>query len=206
MIACLFVLKDSVYKKFDYCDCYDIDRDAMMYIGEHPVVAHPPCNLWGKFAAVNYARYGGEHNRPGNDGGMFEFALSAVRRCGGVLEHPAGSKAWDHYNIPKSKKPGWMRVGEFEWVCEVWQSAYGHKANKATRLFYCGKNLPMPALWNRPIGSHQVGYRDQRGKKANKPTLSKKEAKSTPILFAKYLTSLAWHSQKTKGFIGGKVF
>lgn len=40
-------------------------------------------------------------------------------------------------------------------------------------------------------GTHQVGYRDQRGKDANKPTLGKREANATPIEFMEELASLA---------------
>jgi hypothetical protein len=54
------------------------------------------------------------------------------------------------------------------WVCEVWQSAYGHRANKATWLYAFGA-LPPQLDWSRPVGSHQVGFHDQRGKARNKP-------------------------------------
>lgn len=27
-IAALFVAKDSIYKSFDFIDCYDVERDA----------------------------------------------------------------------------------------------------------------------------------------------------------------------------------
>lgn len=50
-------------------------------------------------------------------------------------------------------------------------------------------------LWNRPIGSHQVGHPDSRGKAANKPTLSKREANATPIKFRDELIALAIHSR-----------
>ena len=113
-------------------DWYDELRDARTYRGPHPVVAHPPCQLWVNFACVNFKRYGRAHNRPGNDGGCFKAALDAVRAYGGVLEHPAGSRAWAEYDLERPNTPRmWNMVGRRnEWVCEVWQSAYGHKARK----------------------------------------------------------------------------
>lgn len=185
----LFTLKDSLYKQMGL-DCYDEERDATTYEGNRPVIAHPPCQLWGALAAVNYKRWGGEHNRPGNDGGLFKFALATVRRVGGVLEHPAKTRAWKKYRLQRPSGTGWKQCDENEWVCEVWQSAYGHKANKATWLHYVGKQ-PIEACWDRPKGTHQIGFYDQRGKGKNKPTLTKKEANETPQLFADYLVRLA---------------
>lgn len=143
-------------------------------------------------AAVNFARWGGEHNRPGNDQGCFSAALRSVIRCGGVLEHPAKSKAFAAYGITAPKGIGWKKkVGLHEWVCEVWQSAYGHRARKATWLFYSGIEVPHQLNWDRPNGTHQVGFQDQRGKAANKPTLSKREANATPPAFKDELIKLA---------------
>lgn len=189
----LFTMRDSIYGSLGF-ECFDEKRDARTYAGDSPVVAHPPCQLWGKMANVNYARWGGEHNRPGNDGGCFEFAVGAVNQWGGVLEHPAQSYAWPAYGLVKPVHGGWIRSG-IGWVCEVWQSAYGHKANKKTWLYYVGDNEPIPARWDRPIGTHQIGFQDQRGKARNKPTLSKREANGTPLEFAKYLIRLAENSR-----------
>ena len=189
MVSVLFVMKDSGYKKRGL-DCWDEERDALKYDGRNPVVAHPPCQLWGKMAKVNFLRWGGEHNRPGNDGGCFKFALATVNRCGGVLEHPAQSYAWEAHGLRKPEKGAWVRSGD-GWVCEVWQSAYGHKANKKTWLYYNGKNSPEDADWSTPIGTHQIGFQDQRGKARNKPTLGKKEANGTPEPFMDFLLSLA---------------
>jgi len=188
-IAALFVAKDSIYKLFNFIDSYDVERDAMTYTNSLPVIAHPPCQLWGNMAYVNYARWGGEHNRPGNDGGKFNFALACVNRCGGVLEHPKNSRAWAVFGLIKPGK-GWTKSG-IGWTCEVWQSAYGHRANKATWLYYVGKSIPHDLRWDRPVGSHQVGFYDQRGKERNKPTLSKRESNATPLSFAEELINLA---------------
>ena len=104
MMAALFVMKDGPYFNIDKIDPWDIDRDARKYNGPHPVIAHPPCQRWGKMANVNYARWGGDHNRPGNDGGCFESALKSVNLCGGVLEHPAQTYAWDHFGLIKPQR------------------------------------------------------------------------------------------------------
>jgi hypothetical protein len=192
-VAALFVFRKGVYSEIPWVDIWCKDRDAKKYNGILPVVAHPPCQLWGAMATVNYVRWGGEHNRPGNDGGCFSSAIISVNRCGGVLEHPAKTRAWEAYGIDKPKGVGWNRITT-GWVCEVWQSAYGHRANKSTWLYYSGNLKPFDLRWERPKGLYQIGFYDQRGKGKNKPTLSKKEANSTPIEFRNELLKLAMHS------------
>lgn len=191
IVAALFVQSDGVYIGVPNIDAWPEERDARKYRGPHPVIAHPPCQLWGAMAVINYARWGGEHNRPGNDQGCFVSALHSVLRYGGVLEHPAKSRGFRTYGLMTPKGLGWQRAGLHEWVCEVWQSAYGHKANKATWLYYHGTNPPFDLRWNRPKGTHQIGFYDQRGKMANKPTLSKSEANATPVEFRDELIKLA---------------
>jgi len=73
-------------------------------------------------------------------------------------------------------------------VCEVWQSAYGHKARKRTWLYYVGPR-PFELNWRREPGSHQVGWFDRI-----KPTLGKREASATPRPFAEALVKLARHA------------
>ena len=193
LIAALFVANPGAYTGLADVDAWDKDRDARQYDGAYPVVAHPPCQLWTRFAHVNFARWGGEHNRPGNDGGCFKAALMALRRCGGVLEHPAFSDAWKAYDLPRPDKSalGWRLDVCGLWVCEVWQSAYGHAARKRTWLLYQGKRAPIELLWHRREGSHQIGFHDQRGKDRNKPTISGKAASATPLPFRDALIALA---------------
>ena len=192
-VAALYVQPDGCYSDLLGIDVWDEKRDARGYDGPHPVIAHPPCQRWGKMARVNYARWGGEHNRPGNDGGTFKAALIAVRRFCGVLEHPAQTYAWEAHSLDKPTGVGWQRTST-GWVCEVWQSAYGHRANKATWLYYAGERPPFELRWERPVGTHQVGFQDQRGKSRNKPTLSKREANATPLEFRDELIRLALHA------------
>lgn len=194
MIAALFVQAGGCYFNIDGIDPWDLNRDARMYDGIHPVIAHPPCQLWGNLSFVNYKRWGGDHNRPGNDHGCFISALNSVNRCGGVLEHPKNSRAFAKYGIKKPSGIGWHSSGE-GYVCEVWQSAYGHLANKATWLYYKGNKPPYDLIWDRPTGTHQIGCPDQRGRLKNKPTLSKKDANATPIAFRDELIRLVMHSK-----------
>ena len=195
MIAALFIQENGCYYGLNNVDCWPEKRDARKYNDSFPIVAHPPCQLWGKMARVNYSRWGGEHNKPGNDKGCFKSALNSVNRCGGVLEHPAQTYAWDEYGLEKPSKDGWTKSGK-GWVCEVWQSAYGHRANKATWLYYVGKKSPFELRWQKIKGTHQVGFQDKRGKSRNKPTLNKKEANATPVKFRDDLIKLAIHSSK----------
>jgi hypothetical protein len=194
-IAALYVEAGGNYFNLVAVDPWTEARDARLYAGPYPVVAHPPCQRWGSLAAVNYARWGGEHNRPGNDGGCFAAALSAVKQWGGVLEHPAKSRAWGAFGLARPQRIGWARSGD-GWTCEVWQSAYGHRANKATWLYYVGDCPPFDLNWQRPVGSHQVGFQDQRGKARNKPTLPRREALATPPNFRDALISLARQSKR----------
>lgn len=193
-ISALYVQRDGCYYGIPDVDPWDQERDARLYQGPNPVVAHPPCQLWGALAFVNYKRWGGDHNKPGNDGGCFRAALVAVREFGGVLEHPAKTRAYREYGIDRPQGIGWARSSCGGWVCEVWQSAYGHRANKATWLYYFGKEKPFELNWSRPKGTHQVGMPDKRGKDKNKPSLSKIEANATPIAFRDILLQLAKHS------------
>lgn len=196
-VAALYVDPKGPYPTLRKVECWDEARDARRYRGPFPVVAHPPCQRWTNLAKANYVRYGGRHNRPGNDGGCFEAALQSVRQYGGVLEHPAGSHAWAKFHLDPPLGRGWelcrTLVGRMmsEWVCEVWQSAYGHRARKKTWLVYVGEQPPFELRWARREGTHQIGWFDR-----NKPVLGKREAALTPLSFARELVRLARRSRR----------
>lgn len=189
MIAALFVDPCGVYAALPDVEVWDEERDARKYAGPWPVVAHPPCHLWVNFAALNFKCYGGEHNRPGNDGGCFASALASVRRFGGVLEHPAGSNAWPAHGLPRPHSvAGWSEDPNHPgaWTCEVWQSAYGHQARKRTWLYHVRTSKPEELNWGREPGTHQVGWFDRI-----KPILTKSQASATPISFRNVLIRIA---------------
>jgi hypothetical protein len=142
MIAALFVETDGTYFSLPGIDPWDIDRDARLYPGPYPVIAHPPCQRWGRF-------WHGSTRKPhrykmGDDCGCFATALHAVRIYGGVLEHPKDSHAWEWFGLEKPPhNGGWVEsdsVGGF--TCCVYQGHYGHFAGKATWLYANGVDLP----------------------------------------------------------------
>lgn len=190
-VAALFVDPKGPYWNDPRCDCWDEKRDARNYRGPFPVVAHPPCQRWTNMTALNFKRYGGEHNRPGNDAGCFVSAVKSVRVWGGVLEHPAYSRAWERYGLLRPIRQ-WVCQGtgpgdRQHWVCEVSQSAYGHRARKRTWLYYVGNVAPMLGTrFADTPGTHQCGWFDRK-----KPTLGKREASLTPPMFAEFLIQLA---------------
>lgn len=190
-VAALFVDPKGPYFGRADVDPWDEARDARFYHGPHPVVAHPPCSVWSCLGPVNEARYG---HKVGEDGGCFAFALDAVRRWGGVLEHPAGSRAWGRFGLHRPSPGAWTR-GLFDqgWVCEVSQAAYGHRARKATWLYYVGQQ-PFDLDWSWPEPTATVSFLTNHGG-GDLPRLSKREAKATPELFVEVLLELARRSR-----------
>lgn len=194
-IAALYVQPDGVY-----CDLPGVEpwalpeKDARLYHGPHPVIAHPPCARWCRLAGLVEARWG--HKR-GDDGGCFASALATVRRWGGVLEHPAYSDAWPYYDLNRPPSGGGWVNADFQggWTCYVEQFRYGHPAKKATWLYLHGAKA-LPALrWGLlPDGESQAlvswcGNRTSRFDK--RPRLKKAAAAATPIPFRDLLISLA---------------
>ena len=137
MIAALYVETDGAYVGVPGVDPWDEPRDARKYAGPYPVVAHPPCQRWGRF-------WHGSTRKPhqfklGDDGGCFEAAMKSLRRYGGVLEHPADSHAWAAYGLNKPPRSGgWVYAGHGFWTCCVYQGKYGHLSGKPTWLLACG--------------------------------------------------------------------
>lgn len=201
VIAALYVETGGVYYGLPDVDPWDKDRDARNYAGPHPVVAHPPCERWGRF-------WHGSTRKPhqyklGDDGGCFEAALSAVNTYGGVLEHPAHSKAWDVFDLPKPHKDGgWIRGRAWDsWVCHVEQGFYGHFSRKATWLYVHGREqMPRDLRWGRgeqrlhPVALAKHGYEKARriGMVAMIGGKDKKKIRDrTPIEFRDLLLDIA---------------
>ncbi len=210
MIAALFVRKGGVYFNVPDVDPWDQRRDARLYWGPFPVVAHPPCQRWGRYW------FGGPSSKVrrqrGDDGGCFSAAIASVRRWGGVLEHPAYSSAWEAFEIfAPPAAGGWITAGDgVGWTCHVEQGHYEHRARKATWL-YAARVPSLPSLrWGRSrprarvdgCGFHTTEERiaklggmnrrqwlEARGIVTDR--MSSAEAAATPIPFRDLLISIA---------------
>jgi hypothetical protein len=136
-VAALYVETGGAYFGLPDVEPWDEARDARAYDGPHAVVAHPPCQRWGRF-------WHGSTRKPhqfkkGDDKGCFGAALASVRRYGGVIEHPCDSHAWEHFGIRKPPRAGgWVEAAPGLWTCCVYQGNYGHLAGKPTWLIVAG--------------------------------------------------------------------
>jgi hypothetical protein len=192
VIAALYVEANGVYSGRDDVEVWDITRDARKYAGPWPVVAHPPCERWCRLAGLVQARWG--HKR-GDDGGCFAAALAAVRKWGGVLEHPAYSDAWAAFDLPRPGRHGaWHRGLCGGFTAHVEQCRYGHPAKKATWLYAYGVDLPS-LRWGSELDSGSkalvswCGNHTRAGDK--RPRLGKAAALHSPPAFAELLLSIA---------------
>lgn len=145
-IAALYVETDGAYFGLPGVEAWDEARDARRYAGPHAVVAHPPCQRWGKmwFGQPLTVKRTGVRKALGDDGGCFAAALAAVRKWGGVIEHPWGSRAWPLFGLNVPERSGGWIMADFlgGWTCCVEQGQYGHYARKPTLIYAFGTDLP----------------------------------------------------------------
>lgn len=141
-VAALYVEANGVYASSEGVDVWDVSRDARRYRGPKPVVAHPPCERWGRYWS------GGPSAKvrrlKGDDDGCFAHAIWSVRTFGGVLEHPEASHAWRWFGLNRPpRKGGWVMADALGGMtCCVEQGRYGHGARKATWLYAVRCELP----------------------------------------------------------------
>jgi hypothetical protein len=198
VIAALYVLTGGPYFNLEDVDPWDEGRDARLYAGPHPVVAHPPCERWGRYWFGGPSC--GQRKELGDDAGCFEAALKAVNAFGGILEHPEGSHAWRMFNLATPPRSGgWVRAGLYQpgWTCCVEQGHYGHPARKATWLYAVGCELP-ELRWGScgqrlrlEDGFHSADERARAIKTGVCQRLSQRQRKLTPEPFRDVLLSIA---------------
>lgn len=107
MIAALYVEPSGAYYGLPGVDPWDEARDARKYAGPWPVVAHPPCERWGRF-------WHGSPRKPhqfklGDDGGWHVADWAIGWTCyveQGFYGHAARKPTWLYaariqiYNLP----------------------------------------------------------------------------------------------------------
>ena len=202
MIAALFVLENGPYSNLNGIDPWGIKRDARKYQGPHRVIAHPPCERWGRYwSGGPSARV---RRKLGDDNQCFFWALAAVRRYGGILEHPEASYAWKVFGItPPPKSGGWISAGDFQpnsFTCCVEQGHYGHPARKATWLYAVDCDLPSLIWGPAPKGVRMdQGFHSKEERDRARRTgvcqrlsqrLSQRQRKLTPLPFRDLLISI----------------
>ena len=158
-------------------DAWDRARDARSYPGPWPVVAHPPCGPWG----------GLRHQSKHQDPALAVQAVAAVRRWGGVLEHPSHSALWAHQGLPR---PGSMfRDAWGGWSLQVDQVWFGHPARKRTWLYLVGvepEEVTLEGVDKSRRPTHTVG-----GDGVARPNLWSEASRLTTWEFAEWLLRIA---------------
>jgi hypothetical protein len=144
---------------------------------------------WGKFWPLSSAYCG--YN--------ISLANMMFPMRGGVLEHPAFTKAFEAHGITRPSGRGWQRADCGGWVCRVDQGNYGHIAKKATWLYaYGAKDLP-ELVWDSVPDRHSQALVSWCGNKTDRfydrPRVSKKAASATPLAFREVLMHIARSSR-----------
>jgi hypothetical protein len=187
IVAALYIDPRGPYPKIPGVDCWAEGRNARLYDGPYPVVAHPPCGPWGRRRHLS--------RNSNNDLSCAPRAVEQVRAFGGVLEHPAYSTLWKHCNLPL---PGELPDQWGGRTIAVNQCDWKHVARKPTWLYIV--TAPGLALIFPPPGrpTHWIsGARDRKLAKLRgvcPPGIkmcSAQQRRRTPMAFAEWLVALA---------------
>lgn len=132
-----------------------------------PAIAHPPCRAWGRYKHVAKPR--------ADEKELAVWSVETIRKCGGVLEHPATS------DLFKSHLPQPGRRDDYGFTMGVFQSWWGHRAPKPTALYVVGVKPadipPFPLVLGIPDGRIE--------------NMGRAERERTPATFARWLFELA---------------
>jgi hypothetical protein len=196
MIAALYVIKDGPYADQAEVDPWDEERDARRYKGPWPVIAHPPCQRWGRYWSGGPSAHG--TRKLGDDDGCFAHALWAARTFGGVVEGPEASHAWHWFGLPIPEfNGGWTELDRYGGrSCCVAQGHYGHRAQKMTWLYMVGTKYP-ELKWGRRPGMNRLdeGFHSKEERRRAVRTgvcqrLSQRQRAITPEPFRDLLISM----------------
>lgn len=184
IVAVLFARHDSNYRAIPGVDVWDAERDARNWPGGGPCVAHPPCRAWGRLRQFAKPMPGEKE--------MAVWAVQAVRRWGGALEHPYGSSLWGYCNLPV---PG-DRDQWGGWTLPILQWWFGHKAEKATWIYIVGCDPCMVPSYPVRLGEPTHVIRTRRRDKTGVKWVSHAEREHTPPKMAEWMVELARRCSK----------
>ena len=173
-VAALCVAVGSVYHSIPGVECYDKRRDVRSFGGGMPVVAHPVCAPWSAYCAHQWKPVEGIRE-------LGPLCVEWLRKCGGVLEHPAHSRLFDHCGLPR---PGTQK-GDL-WTVEVSQASWGYPMLKKTWLCFSG--IPRE-LVSFPFREHDP--RSGEGDRRRQQRMSKNQRAATHPAFAEWLVAQA---------------
>ena len=185
-VAALYIDAKGIYPKLPGVECWDESRDARKYDGPHPVVAHPPCGPWGPM--VRWSSGAGKDCGP--------IAVEQVRKFGGVLEQPAGSKLWSECALPRPFTEG----DGHGFSLSVEQVSWGHVCRKPTWLYLVGvgRSLAVAGIQTGGEPTRSVNGRRSKSAQAKHPNWKEQlpratdgQRRLTPPDFAEYLVRLA---------------
>jgi hypothetical protein len=148
------------------------------------VVAHPPCRAWGRLKHFSKPRH--------DEKDLAFFAVDAVRKFGGVLEHPAWSSLW-----PAAGLPGVGALDEWGgWTLPVSQNWWGHKAQKNTWLYVVGCSPARLPTFELVLGSSLYVVTGARSvwngfEFRKRPEISHSDRERSPVAFALWLVDIA---------------
>lgn len=181
-VAVLCAARNSTYKQMDNVEVYDIERDVRTFQGGMPIVGHPPCRSWSAFCRHQAKPSPGEKE-------LAPFVVEHLRKCGGVMEHPAHSTLWDALKLPK---PG-ERQRDGLWTLWVKQCWWGDVRTKNTWLLFSGIDVWTVAT---PFQLHEP-----KGDRRRWQVMSKHQRSATVPAFAQWLIDTARQVSKCQNQI-----
>jgi hypothetical protein len=173
-VAALYVDPKGPYGEL-CTEVFDMSRNALTYETSSakglPVLAHPPCGPWGHLSWACTQQ----------DPALGHHAIHMVRKYGGIVEHPVGSKLFEACGIPTGDWDNPER--EFDayggYTIRAKQFDFGHWGQKDT-IFYIVGIEEFPHLLER---NNDIEEKVQN--------LSKLRRRLTPRVMARWLADAA---------------
>lgn len=205
-VAALYVLARGPYANMPDVDPWPERRNALLYRGPWPVLAHPPCAWWSRSVRhqVKVSSSQGPHLAP--------TAVTQVQDWCGVLEQPARSILWETMGLPFPEAYRQMTIAGPErdehggFTVEVDQSSWHdpespqeHGEHKRTWLYMVGiqpEDVHLPPVAKSPPKSTVLRTDKRPGSKSSwlrsrYDMMGPESRKRSPVAFARWLVDLA---------------